>query len=297
MLQDPKSHAFVQNFTGQWLQLRTLEGVAPDPQLFPEFDRELAESMRQETEECFAHVLQQNRSILELLDADYTFLDQTMAQHYQIEGVTGPQFRKVAVADGQRGGVMTQASILTLTSHHNRTSPVKRGQWILQQLLGTPPPPPPPNVAPLDESPQAATAASMRERLEAHRANPECASCHNQMDPLGFGLGNFDAIGRWRTMDGDFEIDPSGTLPGNRAFRDVSDLKTLLSDTGSRRFCWSLIENMFTYALGRSPAAHDYRLIEQIRQRLVANDYRIQEILVAIVESDAFQRRGVPQSR
>jgi len=297
LLDDPKSQAFIENFGGQWLLLRNLESASPDSELFPQFDLQLKQAMRQETELCLAYVLRQNRSVLELLNSDYTFLNETLAEHYEMENVIGPEFRRVEVSDGVRGGIITQASVLTLTSHHNRTSPVKRGQWILQQLLGTPPPPPPPDVAQLDDSPQAAATASLRERLEIHRSSPECASCHSQMDPLGFGLENFDAIGRWRTMDGEFEIDPSGVLPGRREFDDVRGLKTILAQSSSRKFCWCLIENMLTYALGRPLNPNDYRLIEQTRQRLVANDYRVQEILFAIVESDAFQRRGVAELR
>ena len=208
MLDDPRSDEFVENFAGQWLQLRKLAGVARDKDLFPGFDDTLREAMRKETEQYFAYILRNNRSVLELLDSDYTFVNEALARHYGIEGVTGDEFRQVALADRRRGGVLTQASVLTLTSNPNRTSPVKRGQWILQQILGTPPPPPPPDVAKLDESQQAADAASLRERMEVHRTKPECASCHQQMDPLGFALENYDAVGRWRTMDGEFPIDP-----------------------------------------------------------------------------------------
>ena len=169
----PGRSQFVENFAGQWLQLRKLAAVAPDKDLFPGFDAALRDAMRQETEPCFAYILRNDRSVLELLDADYTFVNEPLARHYGIEGVTGDEFRRVALTDGRRGGVLTQASVLTLTSNPNRTSPVKRGQWILQQLLGTPPPPPPADVAKLDESRQAAEAASLRERMEVHRTNPE----------------------------------------------------------------------------------------------------------------------------
>ncbi len=293
MLLDEKSQSFIENFVGQWLHLRNLAEVSPDSEAFPEFNRSLAEAMRGETEQFFAFVLRENRSALELLDADYTFLNQELASHYSIGDVQGSRFRRVELQDLNRGGILTHASILTLTSHHNRTSPVKRGQWILQQILGTPPPPPPPDVAALDESPGAAKSGSLRERLELHRTSPECASCHQQMDPLGFGLENFDAIGRWREQDGDFEIDPTGTLPGERSFNNVRELKEVLKSTASRRFSWCLIENMLTYALGRSLESQDYCTVESIRRRLASNEYRIQEILYAIVESHAFQHRGV----
>ena len=293
MLADSRSESFVENFTGQWLQLRLLEGVAPDGEQFPVFNDDLRAAMRQETELFFADILRSDRSVLELLRADYTFANDVLARHYELSDSFDESFRRVALPDSRRGGVLTQASILTLTSHQNRTSPVKRGQWILQQLLGTPPPPPPPDVADLDESAQAAESASLRERLELHRSNPECASCHSQMDPLGFALENYDAIGRWRTMDGDFEIDPSGELPGGLGFDDAAGLKALLSRRAAKRFCRCLIENMLTYALGRGLDPADYSTVEAIRRRLVADEYRFQSIVIGIVESNVFQQRGV----
>ena len=293
MLEDPRSDRFVENFVGQWLQIRKLGGVTPDANLYPGFDDALRTAMRGETERYFAHVLREDRSVLELLDSDYTFLNEALARHYGIEGVSGDGLRKVSLADRRRGGVLTQASVLTLTSNPNRTSPVKRGQFILQQLLGTPPPPPPPDVATLDESKEAADASSLRERMEVHRTNPQCASCHQQMDPLGFALENYDAIGRWRTMDGGFPIDPSGVLPGSGKFSDVSELKTLLGATAPKKFAKCLIENMLTYALGRGLEPYDYCTVEEIRGSLAANDYRARSIIFGIVESKAFQNRGV----
>lgn len=293
MLADPRSDRFVENFVGQWLQLRKLGGVTPDVDLFPSFDDALRTAMRGETERFFAYVLRDDRSVLELLDSDYTFLNEALARHYGIEGVSGERLRKVPLADRRRGGVLTQASVLTLTSNPNRTSPVKRGQYILQQLLGTPPPPPPPDVAKLDESKEAADASSLRERMEVHRTNPQCASCHQQMDPLGFALENYDAVGRWRTRDGGFPIDPSGELTGKRKFSDVSELKTLLGSTAPKKFAKCLIENMLTYALGRGLEPFDYCTVEEIRETLAANDYRARNVIFGIVESKAFQNRGV----
>ena len=193
------------------------------------------------------------------------------------------------------GGVLTQASVLTLTSNPNRTSPVKRGQWILQQILGTPPPPPPPEVEKLDESPQSAGAASLRERMEIHRTNPSCASCHQQMDPLGFALENYDPVGRWRTLDGPFHVDPSGELAGGLTFSEIGELKQVLSKNASKKFARCLIENMLTYALGRGLEPFDYCTVEGIRAQLAADDFRIHTILFGIVESEAFQHRGVTQ--
>jgi hypothetical protein len=292
MLKDPRSEALVSNFVGQWLQLRNLSAVTPDPSLFPEFDNELREAMRGETEACFAYLLRSNQSVLELLSADYTFLNQRLARHYGIEGVTGDQWQRIEVKDSMRGGILTHASVLALTSNPNRTSPVKRGKWILQQVLGSPPPPPPPNVADLDDSVAAEDAASLRERLELHRANPQCASCHRQMDALGFALENYDAIGRWRDRDGTFPIDSSGTLPGGRSFTGAAELKQVLTTSSAKKFSRNLIENLLTYALGRSLELEDYCLVESLRRRLVDADYRPRALIMGIVESDAFQQRG-----
>ncbi len=292
MLADARSDAFVANFAGQWLQLRKLASVARDGDLFGTFDDALRDAMREETERCFAYILREDRSVLELLDSDYTFLNEALARHYGIAGVAGEGFRKVALADRRRGGVLTQASILTLTSNPNRTSPVKRGQWILQQLLGTPPPPAPPGVAKLDESRGAADAASLRERMELHRADPQCASCHRQMDPMGFALENYDAVGRWRDKDGGFPIDPSGELIGGRRFSDIRELKDVLKSSASKEFTRCLVENMLTYALGRGLEPGDLGTVEDIRKRLAAGGGRMQAILLGIVESRTFQHRG-----
>ena len=295
MLDDPKSDALVADFAGQWLQLRRLAGVAPDAGLFPGFDDNLRDAMREETERYVAHILRENRSVMELLDSDYTFVNEALARHYGFEGVSGDAFRRVVLDDRRRGGVLTQASVLTLTSNPNRTSPVKRGQWILQQILGTPPPPPPPDVPDLDDDAQAAEAASLRERLELHRADPACASCHSQMDPLGFALENYDAVGRWRDTDGTFPVDPSGALAGGLSFDDAGELKQILGTSASKKFSRNLIENMMTYALGRGLEPFDYATVESIRKRLIADDYQIRSIIFGIVESPAFQNRGIAE--
>ena len=292
MLNDPKSEALIKNFTGQWLQLRRLDGATPDPNIFPAFDDSLRRAMRMETEKFVAHILRENRSVLELIDSDYTFVNDKLAKYYGIDDVSSSEFRLVALGDRLRGGVLTQASILTLTSNPNRTSPVKRGQWILQQILGTPPPPAPPNIEPLDESLQAAESASLRDRMQLHRSNPQCASCHNHMDPIGFAMENFNAIGQWRTNDGDFSIDPSGVLAGGQKFENIIELKRVLKSTGSKKFSRCLIENMLTYALGRGLETSDFCTVEAIRGQLSTDDYRIHSILFGIVESNAFQFRG-----
>jgi Protein of unknown function (DUF1592)/Protein of unknown function (DUF1588)/Protein of unknown function (DUF1587)/Protein of unknown function (DUF1585)/Protein of unknown function (DUF1595)/Planctomycete cytochrome C len=293
MLDDPKSIQFVENFAGQWLQLRRLAGVTPDKDLFPGFDEPLRAAMRKETEHYFGSILRDNRSILELLDSDYTFVNGTLARHYGIEGVEGDEFRRIALGDRVRGGILTQASVLTLTSNPNRTSPVKRGQWILQQILGTPPPPPPPDVPKLDEDPKAAENASLRERMEVHRSNPRCASCHQQMDAMGFALENFDAVGRWRTTDGPFPIEPAGELVGGRKFSNVGELKHLLGSAENKKFARTLIANMLTYGLGRGLESYDSCTVEDIRGKLAADGYKIRNIIFGIVESRAFQYRGV----
>jgi hypothetical protein len=293
MIADPKSDAFVSNFVGQWLQLRRLDGLARDESLYPGFDEDLRDAMRTETEQFFAEILRNDRSVMELLDSNFTFVNETLARHYGIEGISGNEFRRVSLEGRPRGGVLTQASVLTLTSNPNRTSPVKRGQWILQQILGTPPPPPPPDVPELEEEGEAAHVASLRERLELHRANPECASCHSQMDPLGFALENFDAIGRWRDADGDFPIDASGELSGGITFDDAEDLKRILVESSAKKFSRTLIEQLMTYALGRGLEPDDYPTVEAIRERLGSEDDRIRSILHGIVESEAFRHRGV----
>ena len=292
MLDDPKSSALVRNFAGQWLQLRKLAGVAPDRELFPEFDDALRAAMREETEQFFADVMRRNASVLEFLEAGHTFVNERLARHYGIEGVSGAEFRQVALAGRQRGGLLTQASVLTVTSNPNRTSPVKRGQWILEQLLATPPPPPPPDVPKLDENNDAAQAATLRERLEVHRSKAECAACHQRMDPLGFALENFDAIGRWRTTDGDLPVDSSGKLTDGRKFGDAKDLAQLLK-AEPKRFCRALIRSLFMYALGRGIDSQDRVTIEAIRRQLVSNDYRFRTIITGIVESSEFQHRGL----
>jgi len=298
MLDDPKAESFVEDFVGQWLQLRELTDIARDPDRFPSFNDTLRDAMLEETEAYVAHVLRDNRSVLELLDSDYTFVNEPLARHYGIEGVRGEAFRRVKLASNEtRGGVLTQASVLTLTSHPNRTSPVKRGKWILQQLLGTPPPPPPPDVPDLEEDTQSVEAASLRERLELHRASPDCASCHQQMDPLGFALENYDAIGRWRTKDGPFPIDASGELSGGLQVEGAADLRAVLRETESyrKKFTRTLIENLMTYGLGRGLEPQDYATVQTVGERLVEDDYRIRAIIRGIVESRAFQYRGVAE--
>ena len=295
MLADPKSRALVDNFAGQWLQLRTLSAFSPDRARFPAFDDELRQAMRRETEEFFAAIVREDRSIVEFLDADSTFVNERLAKHYGIEGVTGDEFRRVAVNRDQRGGLLGQASILAVTSNPTRTSPVKRGRWVLENLLAAPPPPPPPNVPELPTSGEALT-GTLRQRMEQHRANPSCAACHRLMDPLGFGLENFDAIGAWRSEDGGAPVDPSGELPDGRRFAGPAELRqVLVARRGEFRRC--LTEKLFTYALGRGVEYYDACAVERIAAATEAGGDRFVAMVAGIVTSAAFRERESDQPR
>jgi len=227
MLKDPKSHALAENFGGQWLQFRALESVTRDRDRFPDFEDYLRLSMRRETELFIEDVIRQDRKVLDFIDGRYSFLNERLARHYGVPNVSGPNFRRVDLSDTPRGGVLTQGSVLTVSSYATRTSPVLRGRWVLDNLLDAPPPEPPPDVPNLKEE-EIGSAASMREQLELHRKDPTCASCHRRMDPLGFGLENFDAVGAWRTLDGKFPIDATGTLPDGRTFNGPEELRSIL---------------------------------------------------------------------
>lgn len=295
MLADARSAALVENFATQWLTIRRLELVAPDSKQFPSFDEELRRAMYQESVLFFSDLVQNDRSVLALLDADYSFLNERLARHYGIEGVTGPEFRRVALPDRRRGGVVTQASVLTVTSNPTRTSPVKRGKWILEQLLGTPPPPPPAAVEPLAEGPTT-DGTTLRERMEQHRANPNCAVCHAKLDPLGFGLENYDAIGAWRSDDGGQPIDSSGELPDGSRFSGPEQLKDLLL-ARQDDFVRAFAEKLLTYALGRGLEPYDRCTIDDVIAAARADGYRFSSFVLAIVASDAFRRRGVAEER
>jgi mono/diheme cytochrome c family protein len=292
MLKDPKSHALVQEFGGQWLEFRALESVKPDRDKFPDFEDYLRMSMRTETEMFFESIVREDRSILDLIDGKYTFLNERLAQLYKSPGVTGPDFRRVDLTGNpERGGILTQASVLTVSSYATRTSPVLRGKWILENVLNAPPPPPPPNVPVLDEA-AVGTSGSLRQQLEKHRANATCASCHSRMDPLGFGLENYDAIGAWRSQDGKFAIDSSGTLPDGRTFEGPEGLKKILM-ADRDRFAECVTEKLLTYALGRGLERYDRPAIKTITSHLAAHDYRFSSLVMEIVNSLPFQmQRG-----
>jgi hypothetical protein len=288
MLSDRRARALAEQFAGQWLQTRKVATHTPDPTLFPDFDAALKRAMLEEVEHFFASILEEDRSVLDFLMADYTFVNERLARHYGIKGVEGAKFRRVSLEGNSRGGVITMASVLTATSNPARTSPVKRGRWILENILGSPPPPPPEGVESLKESGELPGIRTMRQQMEQHRRDPACASCHNRMDPLGFVLENFDAIGHWRDQEGGERIDAGGRLPGGRAVCGPEALRRALS---SRPYAFTrcLAEKMLTFALGRGVEQADGPAIERIVRRLAENGYRFSELVQGIVESQPFR--------
>jgi Protein of unknown function (DUF1592)/Protein of unknown function (DUF1588)/Protein of unknown function (DUF1587)/Protein of unknown function (DUF1585)/Protein of unknown function (DUF1595)/Planctomycete cytochrome C len=287
LLKDPKSSAFFQNFPGQWLTLRGLANVSPDPKLFPKFDAELRDAMYRETELFFETIVREDRNIGDLLDADFSFVNEKLAKHYGIEGVKGKDFRRVKLPSN-RGGLLTQASILTLTSNPTRTSAVKRGKWVLDQILNTPPPPPPPDVPPLAETGE--LKGTMRKMMEMHRANAVCSSCHQRMDPIGFAFENYDAVGAWRDKDGAFAVDASGTLPDGRNFKGPAELKSILKEK-KELFGRCISEKLLTYALGRGLEYYDKCAVDTILKALAQNNYRFSTLLDEVIASEPFQMR------
>ncbi|MGJ5819838.1 DUF1592 domain-containing protein [Paludibaculum fermentans] len=293
MLKDPRAHALTENFAGQWLHLRNLSAMKPDPEKFPGFDQGLRQDMTRETELFFEALLQSDASVVDFLDAPFTFLNERLAKFYGIPNVAGRQFRRVELPDGSRGGVLTMASVLTVTSYPTRTSPVIRGKWVLENLLGAPPPPPPPDVPPLQEA-GLGTTVSMRQQLEQHRANPSCAACHAKMDPIGFALENYDAIGRYRTKDGGFPIDSSGKLPSGSSFKNAAELKKILRDN-PQEFVLCFTEKLMTYALGRGVERTDKPLIRAITRDAAGSNYQISSIVLGITNSAPFRMRRATQ--
>jgi hypothetical protein len=291
MLADQRSRVLVSNFAEQWLYLRNLASANPDMRLFPDFDDNLRQAFRQETELFFESIMHEDRSVLDLLRANYTFLNERLAKHYGIPNVYGSRFRRITFDENsERGGLLRQGSILTVTSYATRTSPVIRGKWILDNILGSPPPPPPPFVPALKENAGGSKNLPMRERIAEHRANPACAGCHQLMDPLGFSLENYDAVGRWRTAEDNKPIDASGGLPDGTKFDGVAGLqKALLSRP--EIFVTTLSEKLLTYALGRGVEYYDAPAIRKIVRDARASDYRFSTIVLGIVESTPFQMR------
>jgi hypothetical protein len=268
-----------------------MRSASPDPAAFPSFDENLRQAFQQETELFFESMLREDRSVLNLLDADYTFLNQRLARHYRIPNVYGSHFRRVTLTDQERRGLLGQGSLLTVTSYPNRTSPVLRGKWLLENILGTPPPPPPPNVPALKDRGEKGEALSVRQRMEQHRANPACASCHARMDPLGFALENFDGIGRWRTTsEANTPIDASGILPDGTRFQGPVGLREVILSQ-PERFVTTVTERLLTYALGRGVEYYDAPAIRRIRREAASEDYRWSSLILGIVKSTPFQMR------
>ncbi len=297
MLKDERSEALIKNFVGQWLQLRNLDVVSPSVPLFPDFDDGLREAFRQETELFVGSILRENRSVVEVLTADYTFVNERLARYYGMTDVMGSHFRRISLAGQPRRGLLGHASILTVTSRPNRTSPVVRGKWILETILGTPPPPPPPAVPPLPEKSDQARRAGlpMREQMAQHRSNPVCAGCHSMIDPLGFALENFDAVGRWRDVDDGFRpIDASGNLPGGTKFDGLSSFQAVLSQR-PERFAATVAEKLLIYALGRGLEVYDMPAVRKIVHTGASNDYTLSSLVLGVVNSLPFQfRRTAP---
>jgi len=289
MLRDARASALVTNFAAQWLELRRLDGVVPDPDRFPQFDPALRAAMRRETDLFLDALIRENRPLREFLDADFTFVNERLARHYGIVGVSGDAMRRVHLPRGARGGLLSQASILTLTSNPTRTSPVKRGKFILTEILGEPPAPPPPGVGTLDESEAALRSATLRQRLAKHRADPNCAGCHTKMDALGFPLERFDAVGAWRDRDGVQPLDAVGTLPDGREIDGPAALRaTLVADDA---FLRCVAEKLLIYALGRAPTSDDRRALDRLTASLPGLDATFSDVVLEIVKMDGFRRR------
>lgn len=287
MLQDPKSNALIENFFGQWLELRNLDSIRPDPDEFPAFNAQLRKAMYTESELFVKSIVREDRSIIDFLNGNYTFVNERLAKFYGIPGVTGEQFRRVILDGSERSGVLTQGSVLAVTSYPTRTSPVLRGKWILENVLNTPPPPPPPGVGSIDAK-GGPLAGTMRQQMEKHRANPMCASCHVKMDPLGFALENYNAIGQWRTKDAGQPVDASGSMPDGKSFNGSAQLKTMLASNRDT-FAECLTEKLMIYALGRGLEGFDRRTVGEIVTNLRSNDYKFSALISGIVESVPFK--------
>jgi hypothetical protein len=295
MLEDPRSQSLVDNFMSQWLTLRNIALSKPDPDAFPEFDDSLRQAFRTETELFTQNIIREDRPVTEMLDANYTFLNQRLAEHYGIKNIYGSQFRKVTLTDPNRGGLLGQGSILTVTSYPNRTSVVQRGKWILETLLGSPPPPPPPDIPDLKPKSNDGRQLTMREAMQQHRANPVCASCHVRMDPLGFAMENYDGVGKWRTKDAGAEIDASGKMPDGSNFRGPAELKKSLLASHRDEYLTTLTSKLLTYALGRGLEYYDMPAVRSITRQAAKDDYRVSALVTAIVQSTPFQMRRIPE--
>jgi hypothetical protein len=300
MLADDKAAALVTNFAGQWLYLRNIPAMLPDRRLFPDFDDNLRRAFRQETERFVQDIIRKDASVLDFLTANYTFVNERLARHYRLPGVYGDHFRRITLPDGTRGGLLGQGSILAVRSYPHRTSPVLRGVWLLENILGAPPPPPPPNVPDLQEKNADGKVLSMRERMAQHRKNPSCGACHSRMDPLGLALENYDAVGAWRTRsESEGAIDASGALPDGTRFDGVAGLRgALLQHTDE--FVATLSEKLLVYALGRGAEPYDAPAIRRIVRDAARTNYRVSSLIAGVVQSVPFQMRraaGQAQAR
>ena len=290
MMADPRSQAMVDNFVGQWLHVRNMRGIYPDPNIFPQFDENLREAFQQETELFIGNQLREDTSLLEMLSADYTYVNQRLAEHYGIPNVYGNRFRRVTLADAERGGLLGHGSVMTVTSYPNRTSPVLRGKWVLENFLGAPPPEPPPNIPALEEE-RDGKPVSLREAMAQHRENPACSVCHAPMDPIGFSLQNYDAIGGWRDLnEGGTPVDASGVLPDGARFEGRAGLRDLLLDRPDD-FVGTVTEKLLMYALGRGTEYYDTPIVRRIVRDAAGDNYRWSSIILGIVKSTPFQMR------
>ena len=290
MMDDPKAEAFIKNFIGQWLYLRNLDNVYPLPSAFPEFDDNLRESFKQETELFFDEQIREDHSLLDLFTANYSFLNERLADHYGVQGIYGNHFRKVSLDGHKRGGLLGHGSLMTVTSYPNRTSVVLRGKFVLDNLLGSPPPEPPPNVPALEESSQTGKQLTMREAMAQHRENPACRVCHAAMDPIGFSLENYDAVGKWRDMFAGVDVDASGLLPDGAAFNGRKGLENLILDRPAD-FVATVTEKLLTYALGRGVEYYDMPTVRSIVRQSEQEDFSWSSLILGVVESAPFQMR------
>ncbi|MEP7367519.1 MAG: DUF1592 domain-containing protein, partial [Acidobacteriota bacterium] len=293
MLADPKAKALVENFGGQWLHLRNVASWRPDPEKYKDFDEQLRAALETETRMFFEYIVRQDRSVLDFIDADYTFANARLARHYGLKDVRGNYFRRVSVDANERGGILSQGSVLMVTSYPTRTSPVLRGKWILENVLGSPPAPPPPDVPDLEDK-AATSAKDLRAALEKHRANPACASCHSRLDPMGFALENYDGTGKFRKSEGGADIDSSGALPNGTMVHGPGELKKILIGR-QEEFLDCLAEKFLTYALGRGLEYTDLPAVREIRRQTIAGENRFTAMTLGVVNSTAFQMRRTPQ--
>jgi hypothetical protein len=294
-LKDARSEALASRFAAQWLRLQDIEKVHPDALQFPDFHDQLARAMQKETELFFHSIVREDRSLLDLFNANYTYINETLADHYDIDGVTGDEFRRVSYPDDSRKGLFGHASILTLTSHANRTSPVLRGKWVMEVLLGTPPPPPPPDVPDLEktEGAKEGRLLTTRERMEMHRSNPTCRSCHLYMDPIGLALDNFDVTGKWRIRENGMPLDTKGQLYDGSPVSTPAELQQALLKRPVP-LVRNFIQNLMAYALGRRVEYFDQPTVRAIAANAAKRDYRLSEFVIGIVKSDAFRMKRAP---